>query len=65
MKRLVEASKQETGSQDVFLKVNPVDPQTATQKGDYLETGFYAVQTHAVSGSYTILPENALKGFEL
>ncbi|WP_396022737.1 collagen binding domain-containing protein [Bacillus cereus group sp. BfR-BA-01329] len=65
MKRLVEASKKETGSQDVFFKVNPVDSQTATQKGDYLETGFYAVQTNAVSGSYTILPENAPKGLRI
>ena len=65
MKRLVEASKKETGLQDVFFKVNPVDSQTATQNGDYLETGFYAVQTNAVSGSYTILPDNALKGFAL
>ncbi|MGG0168470.1 SpaA isopeptide-forming pilin-related protein, partial [Bacillus tropicus] len=65
MKRLVEASKKETGSQNVFFKVNPVDSQTATQKGDYLETGFYAVQTNAVSGSYTILPENAPKGLRI
>ncbi|MCC2329324.1 SpaA isopeptide-forming pilin-related protein, partial [Bacillus wiedmannii] len=65
MKRLVEASKKETGSQDVFFKVNPVDPQTATQKDDYLETGFYAVQTNAVSGSYTILPEGAPKGLRI
>ncbi|MDA1756058.1 SpaA isopeptide-forming pilin-related protein [Bacillus cereus] len=65
MKRLVEASKKETGLQDVFFKVNPVDSQTVTQKGDYLETGFYAVQTNAVSGSYTILPENAPKGLRI
>ncbi|WP_144572316.1 thioester domain-containing protein [Bacillus paramycoides] len=65
MKRLVEASKKETGSQDVFFKVNPIDPQTAIQKGDYLETGFYAIQTNAVSGSYTILPENAPKGIRI
>ncbi len=32
MKRLVEVSKKETESQDIFFKVNPVDPQTATQK---------------------------------
>ncbi|MED1092311.1 SpaA isopeptide-forming pilin-related protein [Bacillus paramycoides] len=65
MKRLVEASKKETGSQDVFFKVNPIDPQTAMQKGDYLETGFYAIQTNAVSGSYTILPESAPKGIRI
>ena len=32
MKRLVEVSKKETGSQNVFFKVNPVDSQTATKK---------------------------------
>ncbi|MDC2865193.1 SpaA isopeptide-forming pilin-related protein [Bacillus sp. BP-3] len=65
MKQLVEKSKDESESQKIVFNVNPADPQTAKQNGDYLETGLYTIQTNAISGTYTVQTENAPQGTQI
>ena len=57
MKRLVEVSKKETGSQNVFFKVNPIHKLT----GDYLETGFYETKMQCKQMRFLALIQFFLK----